>query len=206
MSSRKVWAWAGVSSAREDVAKMTQRGPPWRHGRVVEEVESSWVAIVLRVFVVWACVSESVVAVNSDGEALLAFKAVLQDPTGILNAWKASDPDPCLWDGVTCNTNLKVQRLLLENTQLSGPISGPALRNLTDLRTLVLSQNNFSGALPPELSQIGTHAPHSSTLSPMITILDMCWVREWIVVMVDVMVYVCVSVHSDVVEAQCERQ
>lgn len=96
-----------------------------------------------------------VAAVNPDGEALLAFKAPLQDPTGILNSWNAADPNPCLWEGVTCNTNLKVQRLLLQDTQLSGPIS-PALRNLTELHTLVLARNNFTGDLPSELSQIET--------------------------------------------------
>jgi hypothetical protein len=152
MSSRRLWSWREVSSAVRDVAEMTQRGPPWRRGRVGGQ--SSWLAIAVTVLV-FAFLSKSVVAVSPDGEALLAFKAALRDPTGILRSWKGSDPNPCLWDGVTCNTMLKVQRLLLQDKQLSGPISGPALRNLTELRTLVLSQNNFSGALPPELSQIG---------------------------------------------------
>lgn len=95
-----------------------------------------------------------VAAVSSDGEALLAFKVGLDDPTGILNSWNGADPYPCLWYGVTCNEDLKVQRLLLQGTQLSGSIS-PVLRNLTELRTLVLSRNNFSGPLPTELGLIG---------------------------------------------------
>lgn len=156
MTSRKLWSWTVLSSAPKDVPMMTQTQPPRRRIRVA--VHSSWLAIVFTALA-FAYLTKSIVAVNPDGEALLAFKAVLQDPTGILNSWKASDPDPCLWDGVTCNTNLKVQRLLLQDTQLSGPISGPALRNLTELRTLVLSRNNFSGAFPSELSQIGRYLP-----------------------------------------------
>ncbi|KAG0576727.1 hypothetical protein KC19_5G103200 [Ceratodon purpureus] len=153
MTLRKLWSWRVVSSTPDDAPKMTQTASPWRLIRVA--VHSSWLAIVLTAFA-FRYLTKSIVAVNPDGEALLAFKAVLQDPTGILTSWKASDSDPCLWDGVTCSTNLKVQRLLLQDSQLSGPISGPALRNLTELRTLVLSRNNFSGAFPPELSQIVT--------------------------------------------------
>lgn len=96
-----------------------------------------------------------VVAVNPDGKALLAFKAGLDDPTGILNSWNDADPYPCSWDGVTCNENLRVQLILLQDTQLSGPIA-PVLRNLSELRTLVLSRNNFFGPLPSEVGQIGS--------------------------------------------------
>lgn len=142
-----------------DVVTMTetrqQLARSWlRHRVVTVQYNLGYYAVAFVIFVYLAAI---IGAVNPDGEALLAFKAALQDPTGILNSWNAADPNPCLWDGITCNTNLKVQRLLLQGTRLSGPIS-PALRNLTELRTLVLSCNNFSGPLPPELSQIGTFA------------------------------------------------
>lgn len=144
MTSRELWSRTYSADAR-----MREKDSPWRHGRVGE------FAIVFTAFV-FLYLTKGIAAVSSDGEALLAFKAVLQDPTGILRSWNAADPTPCLWEGVTCNTNLKVQRLLLQKTQLSGPIAGAALRSLSELRTVVLARNNFSGALPTELSQIGS--------------------------------------------------
>jgi hypothetical protein len=86
----------------------------------------SWLAIAVTVLV-FAFLSKSVVVVSLDGEALLAFKAALRDPTRILHSWKGSDPNPYLWNGVTCNTALKVQHLLLQDTQLLGPILGPGV-------------------------------------------------------------------------------
>lgn len=138
-----------------DVVTMRQQElAPWRR----RAAQYLWHPVAFVVLVYLATTIAA--AVSPDGESLLIFKAGLQDPTGILNSWNAADPYPCLWDGVTCNTNLKVQRLLLQGTRLSGPIS-PALQNLTELRTLVLSQNNFSGALPQELSLIGTPGTHA---------------------------------------------
>lgn len=98
---------------------------------------------------------EAVAAVNSEGQALLAFKAGLRDPQGVLNSWSSADSDPCKWYGVTCDTNYNVHRVLIQGTELSGNISA-RLRDLPVLRALVLSRNNFSGIIPPELAEIGT--------------------------------------------------
>lgn len=175
----------------KDVVTMTETTTqvgPWRYSR--ELVQCVWHHQVA--FVVFVYLATTIAAaVNPDGEALLAFKAALQDPTGILNSWSASDANPCLWNGVTCNTNLRVQRLLLQDTQLAGPIS-PALRNLTELRTLVLSRNNFSGALPPELSQIGTHLLLENPMGDV----TQCW-GEMVAEMASLLLVMC----RDVVEA-----
>ncbi len=100
------------------------------------------------------------ISVNSSGSseevsALLAFKAAVTDPLGVLSSWNSSsESNPCNWYGITCDNTLHVNKILIEDAELSGPIS-PQLANLTHLRYLVLSQNQFSGFVPPELSQIG---------------------------------------------------
>ena len=151
------------------MAKVTRTGskssqfsifPPWRH----ELIRAAILAV--EVFLLFLCVGTVTALVVNTGEreALLAFKAAVADPQGSLSSWNASSqPDPCLWVGVTCNSNRTVLKLFLTGAGISGPIS-PALRNLSTLRTLVLSKNNFSGPIPPELSEIGTSPTLSSPL------------------------------------------
>lgn len=152
------------------MAKVTRTGSkssqfssirPWRH-----ELIRAAIVLAVEVFLLFLCVGTVAALVVNTGEreALLAFKAAVADPQGSLSSWNASSqPDPCLWVGVTCNSNRTVLKLFLTGAGISGPIS-PALRNLSTLRTLVLSNNNFSGPIPPELSEIGTLPTLSSPL------------------------------------------
>lgn len=149
------------------MAKVTRAGskssqfsiPPWRHELVRAAILAVAIFLLLCVGTVTALVVNT-----GEREALLAFKAAVADPRGSLSSWNASSqPDPCLWVGVTCNSNRTVLKLFLTGAGISGPIS-PALRNLSTLRTLVLSSNNFSGPIPPELSEIGTLPTYSSPL------------------------------------------
>lgn len=103
-----------------------------------------------------AAVSVNTSSSSEEVSALLAFKAAVTDPLGVLSSWNSSsESNPCNWYGITCDNTLHVNKILIEDAELSGPIS-PQLANLTHLRYLVLSQNQFSGFVPPELSQIGT--------------------------------------------------
>lgn len=94
--------------------------------------------------------------VNDEGRALLMFRdALTTDPFGAFTNWNINDPNPCLWNGVYCDQELNVMRLILEGKQLEGMVS-KELSRLTHLRTLNLAGNNISGAVPPEFGQLST--------------------------------------------------
>ncbi|XP_051140762.1 receptor protein kinase TMK1 [Andrographis paniculata] len=99
---------------------------------------------------------------SDDSAAMLALRAALNPPADL--SW--SDPDPCSWRLVTCSDDNRVTRIQIGHRNLSGTlpeslslltslqhlelqsnrISGPlpALRNLSSLQVLVLSNNLFS--------------------------------------------------------------
>lgn len=118
------------------------------------------------------------VANSSYSDVLLRFKATVSDPAGSLNSWAAGSA-PCNknvsnWAGVVCHDDGNVSGLRLEDMRLSGSLtridllqSLPGLRTLSfmkndlegplpevekfnSLRTLYLSTNNFSGAIPDD--------------------------------------------------------
>ncbi|KAG2310345.1 hypothetical protein Bca4012_024850 [Brassica carinata] len=93
---------------------------------------------------------------NDDVLGLIVFKSGLDDPLSKLASWNSEDYDPCSWAGCVCDpaTN-QVTELRLDGFSLSGHI-GRGLLRLRSLHTLVLSNNNFTGALNPELTHLGT--------------------------------------------------
>lgn len=86
---------------------------------------------------------------STDMDALLHFRAIISDPRGSLSSWNTS-MNYCRWSGVTCSPKHqgRVMALELSGQGLSGPISA-SVGNLTFLRTLDLSFNQFSGDIPP---------------------------------------------------------
>ncbi|KAG6719377.1 hypothetical protein I3843_03G007100 [Carya illinoinensis] len=127
----------------------------------------------------WASVNGllSPKGVNFEVQALMAIKANLKDPHGVLDNWDDSSVDPCSWTMVTCSSeslviglgtpsqnlsgtlsssigNLKnLQSVLLQNNNIKGPIPAE-LGRLSKLRTLDLSNNYFSGEIPPSLGHL----------------------------------------------------
>lgn len=93
---------------------------------------------------------------NDDVLGLIVFKAGLDDPFSKLASWNSEDYDPCSWVGCVCDpaTN-QVTELRLDGFSLSGHI-GRGLLRLQSLHTLVLSNNNLTGALNSELTHRGT--------------------------------------------------
>ncbi|PNT71714.1 hypothetical protein BRADI_2g34314v3 [Brachypodium distachyon] len=105
-------------------------------------------------------------------EALVAIRAALRDPNGVLVDWVAnSSVHPCNWTGVVCSVSLGID---LHSRNLSGTlspeigkirwledvnlgdndISGPIPETLGEFQSLVrvdLSNNRFSGTIPPAL-------------------------------------------------------
>ncbi|XP_027180384.1 receptor-like protein EIX2 isoform X2 [Coffea eugenioides] len=126
---------------------------------------STHFSVFLLVAIILLCSSSKTVNATcyaSEKQALMDFKKDLKDPSGRLSSW-IHDVDCCKWEGVVCSKRSgRVIQLLLQGpdpeihvvgdevvfvypmSPLSGKISH-SLKNLTHLRYLDLSQNNFSG-------------------------------------------------------------
>ncbi|XP_038683528.1 BRASSINOSTEROID INSENSITIVE 1-associated receptor kinase 1-like isoform X1 [Tripterygium wilfordii] len=95
----------------------------------------------------------SIVAANSEGDALNALKTSLEDPKHILQSWDATLVNPCTWFHVTCNSENSVTRVDLGNAFLSGQLVSQ-LGQLPNLQYLQLYGNNISGEIPVELGDL----------------------------------------------------
>ncbi|KAG6511399.1 receptor protein kinase-like protein ZAR1 [Zingiber officinale] len=99
------------------------------------------------------CTTSSLLLVgglNSEGTALLSFKAAVRDdPSGSLANWNSSHSDPCSWNGVTCRGG-SVAALSLPKKKLVGFLPS-ALGSLQSLRHVNLRNNRLFGGLPAGL-------------------------------------------------------
>ncbi|GMI72312.1 MALE DISCOVERER1 [Hibiscus trionum] len=92
-------------------------------------------------------------AITTDGSALLEFRArIASDPYGSFANWNSNDTTPCLWFGVHC-VDGKAQMLDLSSLDLKGTLA-PELGKLSNLRSLVLYKNRFSGVIPKEFGEL----------------------------------------------------
>ncbi|KAK8957590.1 LRR receptor-like serine/threonine-protein kinase FEI 1 [Platanthera zijinensis] len=90
-------------------------------------------------------------ALTPDGKALLELKDGWNDTKRMLRSWRARDPNPCGWAGVTCHfPDLRVRSINLPYMLLGGIIS-PSIGKLTRLRRLALHQNSLRGPIPAEI-------------------------------------------------------
>ncbi|EEC77074.1 hypothetical protein OsI_15472 [Oryza sativa Indica Group] len=85
---------------------------------------------------------------STDMLSLLTLRKAINDPAGALRNWDTRAPH-CQWNGVRCTMKHhgRVTALNLAGQGLSGTIHA-SLGNLTFVRTLDLSSNNFSGQMP----------------------------------------------------------
>ncbi|XP_020234645.1 leucine-rich repeat protein 2 [Cajanus cajan] len=90
---------------------------------------------------------------NSEGDALIAFRNGISDPTNALESWDPTLVTPCTWFHVTCDDNNNVVRLDLGLFNLSGTLA-PQLGQLPHLKYLELFGNKLSGNIPQELGNL----------------------------------------------------
>ncbi|ONM02332.1 ATP binding protein [Zea mays] len=110
------------------------------------------VATALALLCACAFSTPAATALTPDGEALLelklAFNATVHHR---LTSWRRSDPNPCVWEGISCSVpDLRVQSINLPYMQLGGIIS-PSIGRLDKLQRLALHQNSLHGPIPAEI-------------------------------------------------------
>ncbi|PIA43757.1 hypothetical protein AQUCO_01800069v1, partial [Aquilegia coerulea] len=92
---------------------------------------------------------------ESDRFALLEIKyQIHNDPLGALTSWNDS-LHHCDWQGITCSRRHRerVTLLNLENKKLEGTLS-PYIGNLSFLKVIRLTKNNFYGEIPQEIGRL----------------------------------------------------
>ncbi|KAG8367642.1 hypothetical protein BUALT_Bualt16G0094200 [Buddleja alternifolia] len=90
---------------------------------------------------------------NPEVEALTAIREGLNDPHGALSNWDEDSVDPCSWSMITCNSDNLVTSLGAPSQGLSGSLSW-MIANLTNLKQVLLQNNNISGHIPKELGYL----------------------------------------------------
>ncbi|XP_047951171.1 probable LRR receptor-like serine/threonine-protein kinase At4g30520 isoform X1 [Salvia hispanica] len=90
---------------------------------------------------------------NPEVEALTAVREGLSDPHGALSNWDENSVDPCSWSMITCNSNDLVTAFGAPSQGLSGSLSW-MIANLTNLKQIMLQNNNISGHIPKEIGYL----------------------------------------------------
>ncbi|KAG2328055.1 hypothetical protein Bca4012_037093 [Brassica carinata] len=92
----------------------------------------------------------------SESEPLMRFKTSVNITKGDLNSWRTGT-DPCngKWFGIYCQKGQTVSGIHVTKLGLSGIIHVDDLKDLPNLRTIRLDNNQLSGPLPPFFKLLG---------------------------------------------------
>ncbi|KAH7846507.1 hypothetical protein Vadar_014760 [Vaccinium darrowii] len=110
---------------------------------------------VLAFFWLWASANGmlSPKGVNFEVQALMAIKASLKDPHGVMDNWDGNAVDPCSWTMVTCSSEGLVIGLGIPSQNISGTLS-QSIGNLTNLQIVLLQNNDITGPIPAEIGRL----------------------------------------------------
>ncbi|KAK9078852.1 hypothetical protein SSX86_002910 [Deinandra increscens subsp. villosa] len=114
---------------------------------------------ILCFLVLFPALSLSYEARNPEVVALMLIRSGLNDPHGAFSNWDEDSVDPCSWAMITCSPDNLVTGLGAPSQGLSGTLSG-VVANLTNLRQVLLQNNNISGEIPAGIG----HLPKLETL------------------------------------------
>ncbi|XP_034917038.1 receptor-like kinase TMK3 [Populus alba] len=98
--------------------------------------------------------------------ALLEFLGSLNYPSRLVSSWTGNNP--CLWLGLACDPNSKVNSIVLPNHNLSGTLS-PSVAKLDSLFQVKLASNNLGGHIPDDwtsLTSLKTLDLSANNISP----------------------------------------
>ncbi|KAL0694321.1 hypothetical protein Bca4012_061501 [Brassica carinata] len=112
--------------------------------------------VYLFLVLIYISTSPCVTIGEEERDILLQFKdSISDDPHNSLASWTL-DGDLCnSFNGVTCNPQGFVDRIVLWNTSLAGTLT-PSLSGLKSIRVLTLFGNRFTGNLPLDYSKLQT--------------------------------------------------
>uniref|UniRef100_A0ACD5TA28 Uncharacterized protein n=1 Tax=Avena sativa TaxID=4498 RepID=A0ACD5TA28_AVESA len=100
-----------------------------------------------------ALVASTMADPSPDAVVLQALRSGLQDPSGVLKSWDPELEDPCTWFHIACDDSLRVIRIELGYSNLSGPLS-PELAKLDQLQYMEFGANDFQGTIPAEFGDL----------------------------------------------------
>ncbi|KAL2494669.1 putative LRR receptor-like serine/threonine-protein kinase [Forsythia ovata] len=111
------------------------------------------------------CVAITNLNISTDQAALFALKShITFDPRNPMAKNWSSSTSVCNWIGVKCSSrHQRITALIISDLGLTGSIP-PHLGNLSFLAYLDISNNSFSGILPPELSRLRYIPPEIGNL------------------------------------------
>jgi hypothetical protein len=101
--------------------------------------------VVMGIIMSSAQITTSSSSTETDIAALLATKAALIDPHGVLANWLTTSSNaPCSWFGVTCSSSPenRVTEINLEATGLQGPLAGGSTRCISRLLLQFLNEED----------------------------------------------------------------
>lgn len=90
---------------------------------------------------------------NPEVVALILIRNGLNDPHGALSNWDEDSVDPCSWAMITCSPDNLVTGFGAPSQGLSGTLQG-VIANLTNLRQVLLQNNNISGQIPAGIGHL----------------------------------------------------
>ncbi|KAI3894798.1 hypothetical protein MKX03_000040 [Papaver bracteatum] len=97
--------------------------------------------------------------IKQEVDALLKWKSSLANQTNsLLPSWKinstTSTTSPCKWFGITCNNKGSVTKLNIGGLGLQGTLHNFNFSSFSNLASLNLSWNEFSGTIPSQISNL----------------------------------------------------